>query len=66
VEFFPSQWGKHFINSQATFYAFNSMNILQHISPHTNLELQLRVIVNNNPWHQVHPKPSPWLGFFLT
>ncbi len=20
---------------------------------------------NNNPWHQIHPRPSPWLGCFL-
>jgi hypothetical protein len=45
MEFIQLQWGKHCINSQATLYAFNFVNILQHISPHTNLELQLKAIV---------------------
>jgi hypothetical protein len=35
--------GKHRINSQAVFYIFNFVKLLQHTFPHTNLELQLKV-----------------------
>jgi len=37
--------GKHCIDSQATLYVFNFAMFLQHIFTHTNLELQLRVVV---------------------
>jgi hypothetical protein len=36
---------KHYIYSQAMFYVFYSMKLLQHTFPHTNLELQLKVVV---------------------
>ncbi len=34
-----------YLDLQATFYAFNFAKPLQHIFPHTNLELQLQAIV---------------------
>jgi hypothetical protein len=43
MEFVPLQWGMHCINSQAAFYVFNFMKLLQHIFPHIILELQLKV-----------------------
>jgi hypothetical protein len=36
--------GKHYINSEVAFYVFNSTMPLQAISPHTNSELQLKII----------------------
>jgi hypothetical protein len=41
----PIVMGKHYVNSQAIFYAFNFVMPLQHIFPHTNLELQPKVDV---------------------
>jgi hypothetical protein len=41
----PITVGGNGIDSQTAFYVFNSMKLLQHIFPHTNLELQLRVVV---------------------
>jgi hypothetical protein len=41
----PIVMGKHCVNLQAMFYAFNFVMPLQHIFPHTNLELQPRVDV---------------------
>jgi hypothetical protein len=41
----PITMGKHYIVSQAAFYVFTSATPLEHISPHTNSELQPRVVV---------------------
>jgi hypothetical protein len=35
----PIVMGKHCINTQAVFYVFNFVKLLQHIFPHINLEL---------------------------
>jgi hypothetical protein len=47
VKFVPLQWGKYCFDSQAALYVFNLAKFLQHIFPHTNLELQLRVVIHN-------------------
>jgi hypothetical protein len=36
--------GKHYIDSQVALYVFNSTMPLQPIFPHTNSELELKVI----------------------
>ncbi len=42
---YPIVMGNHYIKLQAAFYAFNFAKFLQHIFPHTNLKLQLKVVV---------------------
>jgi hypothetical protein len=52
VEFIPLQWGKHFIDSQAMFYAFNYLMPLQtHFSLH-----QFKVATKNNYEVIIHGK----------
>jgi hypothetical protein len=41
----PIVMGEKYIDSQAMFYVFNFMKLLQHIFPQTNLKLQLKVVV---------------------